>query len=256
MDSQSFIIDNDKTVASTSLILHVNKDDVLIYGINEQGTCFAFDQIDINNIDNSNMLALPTITKSSAYINTDDFTLIPNALFEEEHKATYATFNFNLKEDYKVLTSKLTKYNLTICYAINEIMFHKLNTLVPGIQFNHYGKPLIESIDNEFHVHFVGKNQLEITVSERNTLLFYNRFYCNNKEESLYYLSLVLEKLNKDIKLQPFVLSGNINSTSEIYNFWKTYIPEKNIKIYQTDKTKWSNVLYSSNKFNHQKTLF
>ena len=72
---------------------------------------------------------------------------------------------------------------------------------------------------------------IEITAIENKKLIFFNRFIAENTDETLYYLSLVAEKLKLDIQKIKIGLSGMIGPKDEKYLFWSQFIPKENLNF-------------------------
>ncbi len=173
-------------------------------------------------------------TVSCAFQNSH-FTLIPNSIFQENESSAYLKFSQTEVSSLDVNHDKLVKHEIANCYGIEKEAKEFLSGLFPNIQYKHIGSILIDSLTDGFHVNFSTDNQFEITVIENKKLLFFNRFVSENTDETLYYLSLVAEKLKLDIQKIKIGLSGMIGQNDENFLFWSQFIPKENLNFNEID---------------------
>lgn len=159
------------------------------------------------------------------------FTLVPNSIFQENENLSYLEFNQTSLTSLELNQDKLIKQEITNCYGIDKASKEFLSGLFPNIKFLHIGSVLIDSLSDGFHVNFSSKKEFEVTVIENKKLIFFNRFIAENTDETLYYLSLVAEKLKLDIQKIKIGLSGMIGPKDEKYLFWSQFIPKENLNF-------------------------
>ena len=70
-----------------------------------------------------------------------------------------------------------------------------------------------------------------------NALVFYNRYTFDNEEESLYYLSLVAQKLTLNLAETKIGISGYVDKKGETLSFWNQFIPEENTIFNEIEAT-------------------
>lgn len=182
-------------------------------------------------LKSSEILAKAKQESISCVIQNSNFTLVPNAIFQESKKNSYLQFNQANLDSFTITFDKLVKQEISNCYGIDKTIKKTLSSLFPNIQYKHLGSVLIDSLQDGFHINFSADQEFEIIVIEDKKLVFFNRFVAENTDETLYYLSLVAEKLKLDIQKIKLNLSGMINSKSEKFLFWSQFIPKENLNF-------------------------
>ena len=172
--------------------------------------------------------ALDTV---SCVFQNSAFTLVPNSIFQENESLTYLKFNQTSLESFEINHDKLVKQEITNCYGIDKTSKEFLSGLFPNIKYLHIGSVMIDCLSDGFHVNFSTEKEFEITAIENKKLIFFNRFIAENTDETLYYLSLVAEKLKLDIQKIKIGLSGMIGPKDEKYLFWSQFIPKENLNF-------------------------
>jgi hypothetical protein len=167
----------------------------------------------------------------SCAIQNSAFTLVPNSIFQESESSTYLDFNQSSIESFEVNNNKLVKQEITNCFGIDKASKEILSGLFPNIKYLHIGSVLIDSLSDGFHINFSSEKEFEVTVIENKKLVFFNRFIAENTDETLYYLSLVAEKLKLDIQKIKIGLSGMIGPKDENFLFWSQFIPKENLNF-------------------------
>jgi len=187
--------------------------------------------------------------------DNDLSTLVPKALFNENHLADYLKFNSKiLKSDFIAYDSILenSSVNVYVPYInINNYIYDKFGSFI----FKHVSSVLIESILRiekgstlpKVYVH-VSFNQFEIIIIKEGKLVLYNTFAYNSKEDFIYYILFTAEQLNLDPESLNLVFIGDITENDELYNIAYKYIRNisfgirnDNFKYINNPKSKYSN---------------
>jgi hypothetical protein len=179
----------------------------------------------------SDIIQKSTQDTVSCTIQNSAFTLIPNSIFQENESSTYLDFNQSSIDSFEVTNNKLVKQEITNCFGIDKASKEILSGLFPNIKYLHIGSVLIDSLSDGFHVNFSSEKEFEVIVIENKKLLFFNCFIAENTDETLYYLSLVAEKLKFDIQKIKIGLSGMIGPKDENFLFWSQFIPKENLNF-------------------------
>ena len=182
-------------------------------------------------LDKSEIIQKSSQESVSCVIQNSIFTLVPNSIFQEEESSSFLEFNQKEIESFDITYDKLIKQEIANCFGINKEQKEVLSSLFPNIQFKHLGSILIDSLPEGVHVNFSQDKEFEVTVIENKKLVFFNRFIAENTDETLYYLSLVAEKLKLDIQKIKLSLSGMIGPKDEKYLFWSQFIPKENLNF-------------------------
>ncbi len=167
--------------------------------------------------------------------NNSLFSLVPQALFDENNAASYLKFNTRiLKTDFIAFDNiNEEMVNVYIPYAnITNYFFDRYGEF----EYMHSMSVLIKSFldmlkDDSapkayLHVH---EKFYELVIIENGKLIFANSFEYDTKEDFLYYLLFTAEQLKLDPENFDLVLLGDINKDSEEYKMAWDYI--KNISF-------------------------
>ncbi|MEN8928621.1 MAG: DUF3822 family protein [Flavobacteriales bacterium] len=192
--------------------------------------------LDEKKINKSFLQESEILTKSSpdsvsCVIQNSLLALVPNSMFQEGESQTYLGFNSNSLESIETKSDKLIKHEITSCYGLDKETQILFSSVFPSIQFKHISSILVDSLSDGFHINFSAKNEFEITVIENKKLLFFNRFIAENTDETLYYVSLVAEKLKLNIQRVNLNLSGMISPKDETFLFFSQFIPSENLNF-------------------------
>ena len=160
-------------------------------------------------------------------------TLVPQGLYDENHKADYLKFNAKiLKTDYithDVIVAN-NSVNVYIPYVnINNYIFDTFGEFV----YKHSSTVLIQTIFEKaseatkvyLQVNF---STVEIIVVENGKLQLFNIFEYHSKEDFIYYVLFVFEQLKLDANTIHIELSGRINKDDELFNILYTYVRHVN----------------------------
>jgi len=180
-------------------------------------------------ISQSKITSIATPNSVSATLINSLFSLVPRALYQEEHKETYLSQVVSLSTEHKVKSDSFLTQDIVTCYGINTELETQLLTKFPTVQIKHISSILCDLLLDGVAVNFSSPNSYEIVVKQDKKLLFFNRFEFENKDESMYYLGLVMDELGIAIRTTKFQLSGEISKEGETLSFWNQFIPQENI---------------------------
>src|ERR1043166_6088401 len=158
-------------------------------------------------------------------------TLIPSALFEEDRKKLYLTFNTSLEGNELFLVDEIRSLDGKNIFALPFAVKAKLDAQFPGIVYHHASSPLIESLvtDNKnkdgkrLFVH-VQPSHFEVIVIDNRSLLFYNTFKYFSPEDFIYYLLFVCEQLQLNPETIDTYLMGEVEKGNPIHTIAHKYI--------------------------------
>lgn len=158
-------------------------------------------------------------------------TIVPSALFDEDRKKMYLSFNSLLKEDELVMTDKLTNLDAKNIFAFPNSLKTKLDSLFKNISYHHFSSGLLENIlaqnknqlKKRLYVH-IQPTHFEAIVIEGKKLLFYNTFQYHSPEDFIYYLLFVCEQLHINPENTETFFVGEIEKNSSIYALAQKYI--------------------------------
>lgn len=155
-------------------------------------------------------------------------TLVPKALFEENHAASYLDFTFQTTQGYATLTDELTSSGCYNVYAIANSMHTKIQAQWPTAHIVHSSSVLVESITkrSEGCSAFVNvrRHDFDLVVTKEGKLFFFNNFKYETKEDFAYFLLFAFEQNQLSNLEIPVVFSGLISLDSEIIGLCEHYI--------------------------------
>lgn len=181
-------------------------------------------------LNKSEILKKSSPSSVSCSVVNSLFTLMPSSIFSEEKIDTYLSFCTPKSEnEVMALADNHQKRKIVSCYFLDKNIRESILQVFPYASFKHTTTILCDSLPDGFHINFSEESSYEIISIVNNQLVFCNRFHFENHEESLYYITLVAEKLKIAIKETKISLSGIVNKNGDMLSFWKQFIPKENI---------------------------
>lgn len=225
MLEESFVLDTNEAFyvnSDINIVIHSNHFEIVAYhGETVYGVEITF------NPAESKLLKKINPKTVTVLVNNLNFTLIPQDLFIEENLPQYLSFTNGTEISKAELFNLNYQLQLSICFTVDANKLSALKAMYPAIQVKHCATDLIANANNGVIIKFVGENMF-VSVMDNNKLVFLNGYPINSQEETLYYLSLICEKLKlKFTETQFKVDFGKQNQ--HLLKFWKDYIPEKNL---------------------------
>ncbi|WP_435132465.1 DUF3822 family protein [Formosa sp. A9] len=158
-------------------------------------------------------------------------TLVPKALFSENHLADYLKFNSKiLKTDYitfDTIESNDT-VNVYVPYVnVNNFIYDHFGSFT----YKHYSTILIESVlqlekNNplpKLYLH-IDINHFDIICVNNGQLQLFNTFEYTTKEDFIYYVLFTIEQLKLSPETVELVFIGQILKHDELYEIAYTYV--------------------------------
>ena len=158
-------------------------------------------------------------------------TLVPEALYDAEHKADYLKFNSKILRNDFITEDEISinkSINVYVPYVnINNYIFETFGEFV----YKHSSSILIESLlhysknsENPMVYININKSTIELLVVENNVLQLFNVFEYHSKEDFIYYVLFVFEQLNLDVETTTVELSGNVSIGDELFTMLYIYV--------------------------------
>lgn len=166
-------------------------------------------------------------------------TLVPAALFEEDHGRQFLDFGFQLPSDTKIMTEALTKADSVNVYAMPQILFSKISTKWSNVKFVHASTLLLNGLlghddPSRYGVCVCVRNRsFDMVVKKDGKLQFFNNFKFNTKDDFLYFLLFALEQCHLPGPETTVLFSGLIMPASEIVELCSRYV--KDVKFIGSD---------------------
>lgn len=167
-------------------------------------------------------------------------TLVPKSLFDEDNLADYLKFNAKILSNDYITHDELKQGDIVNVYVpyvnINNFLYDAFG----DFEFNHFSTLLLNAV---FSIHkgkeettmyaSISETHFEIVVVKGNSLILYNTFEYQTKEDFIYYILFASEQLELNPEEFPLVLVGNISENNELYNIAYTYI--RHVSIYENE---------------------
>ena len=173
---------------------------------------------------------------NAVYVNyfSANFTLCPNAFYDEENKKNLLEFNCGKIENQLVLTNDVST-SIKLIYSIPETLKSLLNQTFPNHHLKHSSCVLSQLMltSKEFIrdtiLLSVNDSHVELVVKKDQQLIMANQFAVKTEQDVLYYLLFLIEQYQFDTKTVSVAIIGNIGVDSELYSILKKYI--RNIRL-------------------------
>jgi hypothetical protein len=168
---------------------------------------------ELNNPGDEHDLLIYTYEKVVVGLPSTGFTLVPNAVFSEDHIADFARF-LDVQSSEKIFTEVLDSKNLVI-YKCAENMIPITEKF--GLQktvFNATGwiSLIAKNYPSEDNLYLnMDHKQVGILYFAQGKLRFYNTFEFNNPDELVYFAAFVAQELQLQPKSINLILSGHIS---------------------------------------------
>jgi len=159
-------------------------------------------------------------------------TIIPKALYLKNQRREYLKLNFNIIENDIVKCDVIGLIEAVNIFSIPNSLFSTIVDNFPEATIHHHSSALIQTLllmnknkssETEVFVN-IRKGNFDIVIIKNNTLLFYNSFPYNCKEDFIYYLIFVLEQLKQNPEETQVTLIGNISKISNVYEIAYKYV--------------------------------
>ncbi len=178
-----------------------------------------------------------TYNKSSIFVVSKNYTLVPDQFFDQ--KLTRELFNFNFQApDGVILNDKSQNSDYHIVFNIDEEVYSFLKRHLCNPTLHHHSTSLIQSFRNkepnraskECFIDFHDEYMTVVCFSE-NKLLTANTFAETNTSNILYYIMGVWNKLGFNQDIDKLYLSGKIELQHMVKGELKSMI--KNIENFE-----------------------
>lgn len=183
---------------------------------------------------NHPLLVAKNWSKVTLCIGNQQYTLIP-ALFQERKIASYLDFTCT-RDANTVKHCTHPSLNVAVAFAVDPLLLNWFQTTYKDTQLYiiHQASCLIEGaltfLKNKKPsllpkvLVFAEERYLHITVIQKSTLLYYNRFSYTSSDEFLQYILIVIHTLGLDASFHEVILGGYITKNSLAYRKACNYI--------------------------------
>ncbi len=168
-------------------------------------------------------------------IDNQQYTLIPNQLFQEENGADYLRFVCPISTN-EIRHFTHASLNVTVAFAVDPCIInwfqtsyhqarlytiHQANTLIRSA-YTYVQRTRPSTLPSVLV--FVEENYLHITVVGKSMLYYYNRFQYTHSDEWLRYILIMMHTLKLDTGLHTVILGGKVTKSAPAYRKARNYI--------------------------------
>ena len=162
------------------------------------------------------------------------YTLIPDALYDDHQSGTYLQFTQSLQPGSLVLSDRLKNLHAANAFAMPASIKETFDRIFPGHHTNHHLTILIESLLVANKKAGTGMKvfanirtmAFDLIILREGHLLFCNTFEYRTAEDLSYYLLFAFEQLKISPATTGITLIGEILKPSAIYDLLYKYIRE------------------------------
>lgn len=159
------------------------------------------------------------------------YTLVPQSLFDEAHAWNYLETDHALAKDGSISIHHfpIDTKEIQIVYAIHVKLEILLDEFFPQIKKLPHTAQLLESLflyakeEKELHVH-LQQGHFDLMYLKGGELQILNSFPFHNEEDFMYYLLFVMEQLQIDRDTIELKMSGEIEKTSPLFEMAFQYV--------------------------------
>lgn len=163
-------------------------------------------------------------------------TLVPAPLYDETQKDLYLAFNLPIPEGFAAAADYLPDLDAWNVYALHEEWNKQLPLLIPGASIRHAASAFIQAgllfcrLQRQAEAVIIqpGTEWFEIAYFARNSLVFYNTFHYETREDFIYFVLFALEQLNLNPEIIPVWLAGDVEAGSPLHDILSRYIRRVN----------------------------
>ncbi|HEX8514864.1 MAG TPA: DUF3822 family protein [Bacteroidia bacterium] len=200
---------------------------------------FSFQQIfsqelisDLYGIASNESSIIPLKYPSVSFsIVNNHSTLIPSALYDENHSRSYLSLGSAIQNDDLVLSDSIRNQDAVNVFAMPLSLKSKIDSVYPRVKYHHFSSSLIEGLlalnrnqsKKRLYLH-VQPSHFEAVIIDGKSLLYYNTFNYHTAEDFIYYTLFVCEQLHLNPETTETILIGEIERTSTIFSLTQKYV--------------------------------
>ena len=164
------------------------------------------------------------------------YCLVPKSLFDKKELPNYLKFNAKLLANDEIAYDELAHRDMICVYVPYTNINNYLFDCFGEFEFKHYSTALLHMLFHQksnktlCYIH-VDKRTMELVIMQHRTLLLYNQFDYETKEDFLYYLLFTYEQLALDVEQVKVKLFGDIEEGDDIFNICYKYLKKVSVFV-------------------------
>jgi hypothetical protein len=171
------------------------------------------------------------VTSVSLALISDQITLVPEPLFDEKIKDSYANFNFETDGSNVFISAKVRSAGCIALFALSQEKEKLYLSFFPAIKIMHAAMPLLENVltndkneSSEKAYLNIRPKSMELVFTKNGNLLYYNTFSHTTSEDVIYYLLFALEQLKLNPETIALQLMGEVEKNDGVYSIVHKYV--------------------------------
>jgi hypothetical protein len=187
----------------------------------------------------SRLLRNYEFSKVTAGITSQEYTLVPDALFRKGDETMYFRKNFPSRPDSNIHAEFIPSFHLYTVFSVERELEIELNHLFQDPRLWHSSQAILSGLALQTKTD-TGKqillnvhgNCMDIVVTENKKLILMNTFQWQTHEDIIYYTLFICEQLELSPEKIPLTVTGEIDADSPLYTLLYKYLrsvifPEK-----------------------------
>ena len=194
---------------------------------------------------NTNEVLQHSFSKITVIHDNEMMTLVPSAVFEEEHLSDYLKYNTKIFKTDFITYDVIKNDDIMVVYVpfvnINNYIFERYGSF----EYKHSTTVALDRIlqiqknsrDQSMFIN-VNSTYFDLVVTQQKELLLYNRFEYQTKEDFIYYILFTAEQLGLNPEHFECTLMGSIREDDSLYVMAYKYI--RNVSLLSSEKMRYS----------------
>ena len=194
---------------------------------------------------NTNEVLQHSFSKITVIHDNEMMTLVPSAVFEEEHLSDYLKYNTKIFKTDFITYDVIKNDDIMVVYIpfvnINNYVFERFGSF----EYKHSTTVALDRIlqiqknssDQSMFIN-VNATYFDLVVTQQKELLLYNRFEYQTKEDFIYYILFTAEQLGLNPEHFECTLMGSINEDDSLYAMAYKYI--RHVSLLSPKKMRYS----------------
>ena len=194
---------------------------------------------------NTNEVLQHSFSKITVIHDNEMMTLVPSAVFEEEHLSDYLKYNTKIFKTDFITYDVIKNDDIMVVYVpfvnINNYIFERFGSF----EYKHSTTVALDRIlqiqknssDQSMFIN-VNATYFDLVVTQQKELLLYNRFEYQTKEDFIYYILFTAEQLGLNPEHFKCTLMGSINEDDSLYAMAYKYI--RHVSLLSSEKMRYS----------------
>lgn len=169
--------------------------------------------------------------KTVCIVPSNQYTLVPNALYAPKKKEEYLSFIFNVHPGSQISTSDVTSEDAKLIYAtsmaynqIAQDFFPSAVILSRAAALINYVLPRFRNRPSSLMFINLYRDEFDLLVLENGKMIFCNNYTYKAPEDLVYYTLFVMDQLSINPEKAEVNMSGNISIKSDLLKLLRKYI--------------------------------